>query len=227
MKSIYIGPSWAERSFNTNDDTDTEITSIAKELGLDTVNLAKRGYTNRMLLQKLQSYLEKNPQSKGSPIIWFYSEPLSDAWWYENCVEEKFIQSSNWLEIRASTNKKILKEISELDHPIALIGAHSDIVDCNHSNITVIHPSWQKFLAGTCDVKLDCGWGAEVAHKIIISSPDVKPSYSIVDAITDTFNGWHKLEMNHLFQICHPNILGNQLFAKEIKDPLFDWLKKY
>jgi len=137
------------------------------------------------------------------------------------------IQSPDWNEIRSSTNKKILKEISELDHPVVLIGAHSDIFDCNHSNITVIHPSWQKFLADTCGVKLNFGWGAEVAHKFIISNPDIKPSYSIVDAISDTFNSWHKLEMNHLFQICHPNVLGNRLFAKEIKDPLFNWLEKY
>ena len=107
MKSIYIGPSWAERSFNTPDDTDTEITSIAKELDLDIVNLAQGGYSNRMLLQKLQSYLEKNPQFKGSPIIWFYSEPFMDAWWYENCDGPTFLQSQDWMQIRSSTNQKI------------------------------------------------------------------------------------------------------------------------
>ena len=226
MKPIYIGPSWAVRSFNTPDDTDTEITSIDRELELDSINLAKSGHSNRMLLQRLQSYLEKNPQAKGSPIIWFYSEPFTDAWWYENCSPEILVQSNNWTDIRSSTNNKILKEIANLDHPIALIGAHSDIVDCYHSNITVLHPSWQKFLAGTCNVKLDLGWGAEVAHRIIISNLYIKPSHDIVDVITDTFKSWHKLEMNHLFQICHPNILGNQLFAKEIKDPLFNWLAK-
>jgi hypothetical protein len=136
------------------------------------------------------------------------------------------IQSNNWIDIRSSTNNKILKEIANLNHPIALIGAHSDVVNCEHSNIDIIHPSWQKFLASTCETKLDMGWGAECAHKIIINNPSIKPSYAIVDAISDTFNSWHKLEMNHLFQICHPNILGNQMFAKEIKDPLFNWLAK-
>ena len=227
MKSIYIGPSWAERSFNTPDDTDTEITSIAKELDLDIVNLAQGGYSNRMLLQKLQSYLEKNPQFKGSPIIWFYSEPFMDAWWYENCDGPTFLQSQDWMQIRSSTNQKILQEIGSLDHPVALIGSGSDIFDCDQSNITVIHPSWQKFLASKCDARLDYGWGAEIAHKLIISNPDIKPSHSIVDAITDTFNIWHKLEMNHLFQICHPNILGNKLFAKEIENPLINWLQKH
>jgi hypothetical protein len=138
-----------------------------------------------------------------------------------------FIQSPDWNEIRSSTNKKILKEIADLDHPIALIGSQSDIVDCDYSNIEVIHPSWQKFLASTCDVQLDMGWGAEIAHKIIISNPSLKPGHSMVDAISDTFSSWHKLEMNFLFQICHANVLGNQLFAKEIKDPLFNWLAKY
>jgi hypothetical protein len=227
MKPIYIGPSWAVRSFDTPDDTDTEITSIAKELELDVINLSSLGHSNRMLLQKLKSYLKQNPQAKSNPIIWFYSEPFIDAWWYEDCPEETFIQSPDWYELRSSTNKKILKEIANLNHPIALIGAHSDIVDCDHSNIEVIHPSWQKFLASTCDVELDCGWGAEIAHRIISNNPGIKPSYGIVDAVTDTFNSWHRLEMNHLFQICHPNILGNQLFAKEIKDSLFGWLSKY
>jgi hypothetical protein len=227
MKPIYIGPSWAVRSYNTPDDTDTEITSIAKELQLDTINLATCGYSNRLLLQKLQKYLKNNPQYKNSPIIWFYSEPFTDSWWYENCPEETFIQSPDWREIRSSTNKKILQEIANLDHPIALIGSHSDIFDCNHPNIEVIHPSWQKFLTNICNVQLDMGWGAEIAHKIIISNPSIKPSHSLVDAVCDTFSSWHKLEMNSLFQICHTNILGNQLFAKELKDPLFKWLAKY
>jgi hypothetical protein len=226
MNILYLGPSWAMRSYNTPNNTDTEITNIAQELQLDVIPMAEEGGSNRFLLKKLHRHLKNNPQHKHVPIIWFYAEPFLDSWWYDDCVLEKFIQTPNWNEIRSSTNQKILKEIAELDHPVALIGSHSDIFDCNHSNISVIHPSWQKFLAGTCNIKFDRGWGAEVAHKSIISNPDVKPSYSLVDAITETFNSWHKFEMNHLFQICHPNILGNKLFAQEIKTPLFNWLNK-
>ena len=227
MKPIYIGPSWAVRSFNTPDDSDSEITNIANELNLDVTNLAECGFSNRMLLQRVQKYVQHNPNSKGQPIIWFYSEPFLDSWWYENCAEEQFIQTSEWVEIRSSTNKKILAEISNLDHPISLIGAHSDINECNYSNIDIIHPSWQKFLAKHCGAKLDVGWGAEVAHKVIIGNPSIKASYSIVDAVVETFNTWHKLEMNNLFQICHPNILGTQLFANEIKNSITNWLIKH
>ena len=55
MTPIYIGPSWAARSYDTYDDTDTVTTNIAKELELEVIDLATPGYTNYQLLKKLQS----------------------------------------------------------------------------------------------------------------------------------------------------------------------------
>jgi hypothetical protein len=227
MTPIYIGPSWAARSYDTYDDTDTVTTNVAKELELVVIDLATPGYTNYQLLKKLQSHLKDNPDHKNRPIIWFYCDPILDSWWYDDCPMEQLIQSKEWQGIRESTNIKILEEFSRLDHPIALIGSHSDVWNCDHSNIQVIHPSWQKFLANTCDVRLDLGWGANVAHRFIVANPQIKPDYNIVDAVSDTFSSWHKLEMHNLFQNVHPNIRGNKLFAQEIKHDLFNWLSKF
>jgi hypothetical protein len=227
MTPIYIGPSWAARSYDTYDDTDIEITNIAKELELDVINLATPGYTNYQLLQKLQLHLVKNPDHKNRPIIWFYSDPILDSWWYEDCPMETVIQLKEWRNIRESTNVKILEEFSKLDHPIALIGSHSDVWNCNHPNIEVIHPSWQKFLANECNIRLDIGWCADVAHRFIVSNPQIKPDYDMVDAVSETFGSWRKLEMYNLFQNVHPNIRGNKLFAQEIKQNLFNWLSKF
>jgi hypothetical protein len=33
-----------------------------------------------------------------------------------------------------------------------------------------------------------------------------------------------EIEKHKLFRSCHPNILGNQLFAKEIADPFNNWI---
>ena len=227
MTPIYIGPSWAARSFDTYDDTDTEITNIAKELKLEVIDLATPAHTNYRLLRKLQSHLINNPNHKNRPIIWFYSDPILDAWWYEDCPMENIIQTKEWRNIRESVNVKILQELSELNHPIALIGSHSDVWNCNHPNIEVIHPSWQKFLADTCNIRLNLGWSADVAHRIIVGNPHIRPDYDIVDAVSDTFGSWHKLEMYNLFQNVHPNIRGNKLFAQEIKHNLFSWLSKF
>jgi len=71
MTPIYIGPSWAARSFDTYDDTDTEITNIAKELKLEVIDLATPAHTNYKLLKKLQSHLINNPNHKIDPSFGF------------------------------------------------------------------------------------------------------------------------------------------------------------
>ena len=160
-KLLYIGSSWAYRSFDTANGEETDYTNLYKELELDVIDLSKPGASNLRLLEKIKHY-----DRDYDGIIWVYAEPILDLSLSE---KERLFKSEDFWQLRAELNHKILIAIAGINKPVALIGGHSDIVDCDHANITVIHPSWQKFLAEYSNIELDHGWGSEVAHRIILT----------------------------------------------------------
>jgi hypothetical protein len=220
-KILYVGPSWAQRSFDTPEGSELNFTNLSRELNIEVDNRAKSALTNLCIINQV---IPENYKDLYKGIIWVYPEPIGDLTSLHHYTSEldhitptSFIESENFWEMRSEVNKYILTEMSKLDCPIGLIGAHSDIDDCNHDNITIVHPSWQKFLAESTNVRLDNGWGAEIAHRYIMTeNKDIKPSYNIVNKISDTFSAWHRMELNRVFNWCHPNKKGNELFAKEI-----------
>jgi hypothetical protein len=220
MKNIlYLGPSWARRSFNTPNGDEVDYTSLYKELNLqdyNVTNIAAPGDGNQHFIDQV-----KTRYQQVDAIIWVYCEPIIDI-----------TDRSNWLlsedcySLRQDKNKQLLSQISNLNVPIALIGAHSDIEDCNHPNIEVIHPSWQRFLADYADVKLDKGWGCEIAHRwLMMDYPKLKPSKNLVNYVSDTWRAWCELDMSGVFCWCHPNRFGNELFANEIRQNMLTWLR--
>ena len=68
---------------------------------------------------------------------------------------------------------------------------------------------------------------ATVSLSVVLEDWSVSSDQWLTCTVVETFNTWHKLEMNNLFQICHPNILGTQLFANEIKNSITNWLIKH
>jgi hypothetical protein len=132
----------------------------------------------------------------------------------------KFVESEDFWAIRADANQQILQKIGCLSCPVAMIGSHSDVSGCEHPNITVIHPSWQQFLARQVGVELEHGWEAEVAHRWIselwTSRSGARPSHALMDRCYATLQAWHKIERGGLFNWAYPNRLGTELFAREI-----------
>jgi hypothetical protein len=216
---LYVGPSWANRSYDTPMGEETDYTNLYKELNLDVDDLTKLGATNDFFLRMLDKNSHSNYNLPYSGIIWVYCEPISDIQ-----DQKSLIESEDFWQIRSKKNKDTLQRINDIGVPIALIGAHSDIVDCDFSNITVIHPSWQKFLADYSNTKLNHGWGCEVGHRLLLGEfPKAKASKNIVNYISDTWGVWCKLDLNRVFCWCHPNKLGTELFAKEIKNNVQSW----
>lgn len=209
-KILYVGPSWAFRSYDTVEGSESDYTNLLKELELSAVNLSKPGLSNMECLDLVNQY-----EGHYDAILWVYCEVIAD------CLDElkqNLIESENFWELRNKINQNNLNMIDQLNRPVGLIGAHSDITDCNHKNITVIHPSWQKFLANHVGVKLDHGWGAEIAHRYAMYEfKQSKPSKPLVNLISDTFKSWTELELSGVWSGVHPNRKGNELFAKEIK----------
>ncbi len=212
MKRIaYTGPSWAVRSFDEPVERDRHGgTNLAKELGLDVVNLSQFGASNFQCYDIIKNYPEKF-----DAVLWVYCEPFVDV---ELEKLATVLSSENFWDFRNTLNNNMLEKINNLGCPVGLIGGHSDITDCNFDNISVIHQSWQKFLANRASVELNHGWGAERAHLAIIRNDNIKPSKTAVELISDTLKSWAQLEMYGVFRWVHPNTKGNQLFAKEIEN---------
>lgn len=225
---MYIGPSWALRSFaipgenppTSNDVLGLDYTNLAHELELDVINLAEFGFSNLTCYNRILNY----PKPYDG-VVWIYCEPIRDLGYNNSATIQDFITSANFWEIRKNINDVILKKMAELECPIALIGGHSDIEDCNYSNITVIDSSWQQFLAREADVDLPVGWGADVAHwKMFTKYPNLHPSKPLVELVCDTLDSWNKLQKKDLFMWVHPNRRATELFAGHIKSRLNTWL---
>lgn len=218
MKNLlYLGPSWAVQNFEPEQSNNPQ-TNLCQELQIKAQNLSSLGSTN------WENYLVAQKQKSYDAIVWIYCEPILDIETFKISSVNNFLQSENFWDMRAEVNARILEKLNSLGCPVALIGAHSDIVDNNYNNLYTIHPSWQKFLCERINLNISTGWGAEIAHRWFLRR-QITPSRNLVDLITETFDAWKKLEENNLFYEVHPNYYGTTLFAKHIQSQLYNWLK--
>ena len=223
---IYTGPSWAHSSYDPPDTVEyANPTNLVKEWQIPCLNLSLPGAS---VSNRIEAIAKSNVKL---PIIWIYNEPLGNLKDAIGMDFNTFIQRSDWLDIWKECNRWCLKEINDIGLPVLLIGAHSDVVDCDFSNITIGHNSWQRYIAklaglkvdnNTVYVKMDDGgdytlnqcWGAEVVHRFIHEHDNIKPSQEITNAVWDIFFFWKELEKSNLFFEVHPNKRSNQQFAE-------------
>lgn len=226
MKYVYTGPSWANSSYPVQPST--PITSLAKEWKIPFINTSKPGSS---VLDRI-AYIKT--LKLNLPIIWIYNEPTLDLKDLLGVSYAEFLTRKDWLDLWHECNQKCLKEISSLGVPVLLIGGHSDITDCDYSNITVGHKSWQKYLAelagmpvtnGVVQVDMDDGgnfsvdfcWGSEVIHKFMHQHPEISPDSELVNSMWNMYFFWGQLEKANLFYQVHPNFQGNKKFAEFLK----------
>ena len=232
MSFVYTGPSWAASSF----PLDGQTTSLAKEWGFPCINQSRVATT---ILDQLKFI----PKNNTKPIVWVYGEPLFSYEEITGVSISDLIKRADWDVVRKQCNDFCLDAINALGVPVLIIGAHSDIVDCNYNNITVAHPSWQRYLAEQANmvvhnnkifVEMDDGsnfiidicWGAEVLHRFMHEHPEVTPSHEVTTAIWDIFFFWKELEKADLFFDVHPNYRGNKLFAEHLKPTVAKFLQE-
>jgi len=232
MKFAYTGPSWAASSYPLNANS----TNLAKEWGIPFVDCS-------FPASNVLKCVEQVNLSPSLPIVWIYNEPLLCLTEATGLTYAQLLKRSDWKEIHEECNQYCLEKIAGLNRPVLLFGGHCDIVNCNHSNVIVGHPSWQKFLAqkaqmnidnGKVFVKMDDGgnfsvehcWGGEVLHRFMHENPNIEPSVEITNAVWDVFFFWKELEKSNLFFDVHPNFQGNTLFAQETKTTVENFLEE-
>jgi hypothetical protein len=243
MHTLYMGPSWAVQSFETEAGLDDPVkTNLAQELNLQNyTSLARFANSNFLQLKWAKEFMHNHPDLAPFRMIFVTANSLQDGYLSLDMSQIDFVRmfltSNDTLDIVKSSEQRFYHELDQLGIPVALIGAHTDVGCSSHNNITVIHPSWQNFLGQQCRCEPFYGWAADIPHQWLngIVIPKVgppiefdlgsKPSASAVDEVHKLiFNVWRRLEYANLFKGVHPNILGNQLFAKEIADPLNKWI---
>ena len=231
-KFIYNGPSWAATSYP---DDPLNFTNLSIEWSIPCISTAHRAQTNLDGIDKVKN------QPKDLPIVWLYSEPISDLTRITGMTFKDVVTRNDWWEIREECNQHCLEEINNLGVPVLLIGAQSDIVNCNLTNIRVAHPSWQRWSAVAAGMTVgekilveptDGGsfeftncWGAEILHRFIFENPNIMPDSSLVDAIWDVYYFQEELQRRGWFFEVHPNKHSNIEFAKFLRPILLDFLE--
>lgn len=243
MHTLYLGPSWAVQSFESpGGEHDPVRTNLAQELHLTNyTSLALYASSNTEQLNLAQEFMQQHPELAPFRIVFVSANTLRDGPNIFNLslVEfaRMFLTSNDPLDLIQSLEQGFYQKLNSLKVPVALIGAHTDVICQSHDNITVIDPSWQNFLGSQCGLNSFYGWPADIAHGWLqgIIVPTVgdpqqfdlgtKPSMAVVDEIHKImFKTWMVIEEHKMFRCVHPNILGNQLFAKKIANSFAKWI---
>ena len=231
QKFICAGPSWAVTSYP---DDALDSTNVANEWSLEHVSVAVKADS---VLGQLRAIENLNTKL---PVVFFYCEPLLDLKEIAGVTLKDFVQSENWEEIWHQCNSYCLNAIDQIENPVALIGAHSDITSSNTSSF-ILDDSWQKWLASQAGMDVENGiinvnpadggnyklsrcWGAEIVHRFLHTTPDLEPHPTLLDAIWDMYFFWEELQKRNWFFEVHPNYLANVEFAKYTKDKVKDFL---
>jgi len=239
MHTLYLGPSWAVQSFESfNGDDDLIKTNLAKELGLSNfTQIADCNTSNLQQLTRAVKFMEENPNLAPFQILFVMAGSLTDGYYYYNLSPEdfayKFLKSDDPIGIVKNLECIFYEQLSMLNVPVGLIGGHVDVMNFNFpSNITVIHQSWQNFLGSQCGLGNFIGWQGEIANLWLqgrleydVYIDTVMPSKQVVFELDRLMSAWTTIGLNgKLWCGVHPNILGNQLFAKEIANSFNQWI---
>ncbi|MDA9373843.1 hypothetical protein N9R43_00455 [bacterium] len=227
---IYSGNSWAVRSFETTDGTETDFTNLALEWQIPYLDMAVKSQNNQQAIDRLERL---QPHKINIPIIFVVSEPLMDV---ETTVlntkkqGKEFLLTNSIHDFRNTLLQISLNQLNQLGVPVGLIGGHSDIMPeqiTGYENISIIDSQWQQFLSDRSTNKIINGWGADIAKRIERNPHliNITPTTHLVDTISKQFVAWKEIEHHNLFTYCHPSRLGNELYAAHIKDKVIRFIK--
>ena len=222
-KFIYTGPSWGELSYEPMEGFDVypNYTNLALEWNIPCYNVAKRANNNYQCIDSVRAL------NKDLPVVWIMCEPLVSIL-HNATAQHEYLQAKNHLAFRQDLLQQQLTAMNDIGLPIGIIGAHSDIrqsdID-NFSNLSIIHPSWQNFLASQASVESrNYNWGYEIAHVMFRVFLDVKPTDQLVMDMYDGLEFWCQLEKEKVFCDVHPNRIANIKFAEHIKEQVIKFV---
>lgn len=220
----YVGPTWAQRSF---DPPGVAQTNFAKSWQLDYVEYVFPSTPPGTIANKLKSL--------NGPTVWIYSDPWGDIPEITGCSHAEYVTRTDWFDIWKEANQKILSKINALNVPVFLIGAHCDVIDCNFSNITVGHSSWQKYMAEQLNLVVNNDIvvsdrtikhciAQEIYFRYFYENPDINVNPGLHDQIIDQWLLWDCFHQQGLMYDHHPTWASYRQFANYLRPRLLSWL---
>lgn len=223
---VYAGDSWAAKAWTDENyqlgpkllPTDVR---MADYWELDYSGIYAGGWGNLEVLNKLSDI------DSTVPIIWVYTEPGRDYGRITGQDEFGWIVSEDIMSIRQSLDHYIMNKIrNTLSNPIALIGGLSDvnIELAEELNFTVLHPSWQRFIAERLESKwFRFGWGAsDIGWRFHYNK--ITPSKRALFESEVLIREWCFWQEHGYICHDHPTVLANQQFAEYLKPEVHKWL---
>jgi hypothetical protein len=224
----YIGPTWADRSFD-NDTAPT--TNFALEWDIP--------YTPQVFLSAPPLTIARSVNLDNRlPIVWVYSDPWGNIESITGMTRAEYVQRGDWFSIWQECNRYIFQTISKLGPPVFLIGTHCDIVDCDYSNITIAHPSMQKWMAQAAGIDVVDGVihlpqdnvqikhcvAMELYFKFFYDHPEIVVDSVLHEHIINQWVLWDKLSTAGLMFDYHPTRRSYIGFAKSLYLKLTNFL---
>lgn len=216
----YVGPTWAQKSFD-DPVTKTVATNFAKQWQLP--------YTAQLFPSTPPLSIAKQVKTN-LPIIWVYSDPWGNVPEILKMSWAEYVSRPDWFDLWKYCNRQILKAINDLSVPVLLIGSHCDIIDCTYPNITVAHPSMQKWMAEQINlvknnqisipdenVLIDHCFAFEIYARFLYENPDVEGDNALKECLTDHWIFWKQLEKFGYMYDVHPTRKSYEQFAKLLK----------
>jgi hypothetical protein len=224
----YVGPTWAQKSFDSPDLL-IEPTNFAKQWQLSYVEQVFSATPPLTIAQRVRTDL---------PIVWVYSDPWGNVPDITGITFEDYVSRHDWFEIWQDCNDHILRTINDLGVPVLLIGTHCDIIGANdYSNITVAHVSMQKWMAQQVGlftdnqvcipnegIVIDHCFAAEIYSKFLHENPAVCGDAGLKNRLIDHWVFWKQLENDGYMFDVHPTRKSYVEFAEVLRPKLLDFL---
>ena len=125
MHTLYMGPSWAVQSFETDAGLDDPVkTNLAQELTLQNfTSLARFANSNFLQLKWAREFMHNHPELAPFRIIFVTSNSLQDGYLLSDLPQVEFarmfLTSADPLDIVRSWEQRFYQQLDQLDIPVA------------------------------------------------------------------------------------------------------------
>jgi hypothetical protein len=215
-KFIYAGPSWAKKSYDKVDVSETNLLKLWK-LEDSAIDISRRGNAFN------NSYNDLLSLDSDLPVIYITCEPL-----VINRPEEHLTicQEEDVMKFRKNIHENHMNILKDIKNSVAIIGAHTDVsyTDVSNSNNRIIDLSWQNFLLREANMPERYNFGADIIHKAWHLNNYKMKDQSTLEKTHSQFEVWDSLEKLGLMYGPHPTRKGNELYAEYIYDKVKEFI---